>query len=740
MSQTYVCAQTGFIIEIQESRTEEYLTDFAKATLSDRYLVPEDMGSYQRAFARASCAFADNSSHAQRLYDYSSKLWFMFATPLLSNGGTERGLPISCFLNSVDDSREGLGDHYNENIWLTSTGGGIGGYWGNVRSKGTKTSKGSRTTGVIPFMHVADAQMLAFSQGETRRGSYAAYLDVSHPEILEFLSMRKPTGGDIHRKNLNLHNAVCIPDSFMKAVEQGLGWALVDPHTKEVIETVEARDIWTKIIEMRMSTGEPYIFFTDTVNKALPETMRKKGLKVHHSNLCVAPETLLLTKDGYKKIENLEGDLVDAWNGLEWSQVKVKKTGENQELVRVTFSDGSSIDCTPYHKFYVMDTYHGKPKEVRAIDLESGQKLEKFDLPTEQNPNRDASRFVKVTSVEETGRISDTYCATEPKRGRLVFNGILTGNCSEITLPTTPERTAVCCLSSVNLETYPEWKDDRLFIADLIRMLDNTLQVFIDKAPSHLHRAVYSAIQERSIGLGAMGFHALLQKQGIPFESAMAKAWNESIFKSIKERAVRASKELTIARGEAPDMKGTGMRHAHLLAIAPNASSGIICGTTSPSIEPWRANAYVQKTLSGSFVVKNKFLEKLLKEKYGVSDSRMQSLWSDIMVNKGSVQHLDFLDEEDKRVFKTAVEINQEWVIEHAASRQPFVCQSQSVNLFFPPQTSFAELHKVHKMAWTRGLKTLYYMRSEAISRPKDFQPTVKAVDNEEETCLACEG
>ena len=545
------------------------LTDFGKTTLKDRYLLPQE-DSPQDGFLRAAKAFSDNDEMAERIYSYASKLWFMYSTPVLCNAGSKRGMPISCFLNYVGDSREGLTGHYTENAWLASVGGGIGGYWGHVRSDGTMTSGGSQSSGSIPFLHVVDSEILAFSQGKTRRGSYAAYMDISHPEIIEFIEMRKPSGGDVHRKCLNLHHGVNISNEFMQLIDNCIkeptyddSWNLIDPHTKKVVRTVSARELWQKILETRVATGEPYVSFIDTINDALPETQKKLGLEVHHSNLC-----------------------------------------------------------------------------------------------------------------------------------------------TEITLPTSDNRTAVCCLSSVNLEKYDEWKNDTLFIPDLIRFLDNVLQYFIDYAPEELFRARFSANNERSLGLGAMGFHAYLQSKGIPFESVLAKSLNLKIFKKIKEQAVEESKRLAIKRGEAPDMEGTGMRNAHLLAIAPNASSSIICGTTSPSVEPYRANAYVQKTMSGSFLVKNKYLEKLL-EKKGINND---TTWTSILANRGSVLHIKELSDYEKDTFKTAIEINQQWIIEHAADRQQYICQGQSINVFVPADVNVKELHDIHMLAWKRKLKTLYYL------------------------------
>ena len=584
-------------------KRDSLLDEFALATLRDRYMIPGEE-SPQEAFARAAEAFADDEAHAQRLYDYVSQMWFMFATPVLSNGGTKRGLPISCFLNYVDDSREGITDHFTENAFLSSFGGGIGGTWSDVRSSGTRTSKGSESTGVIPFVKVVDSEMLAFSQGVTRRGSYAAYLHMSHPEIEEFLDVRKPTGGDTNRKCLNLHHAVVVPDDFMQLIHNATrtpdfddSYNLIDPHTQQTVKTVSARALWVKILQNRMETGEPYLMFEDAVQNALPEFQKRKGLQVHHSNLC-----------------------------------------------------------------------------------------------------------------------------------------------SEITLATNDERTAVCCLSSVNLEYYDEWKNHPAFIPDLIRMLDNVLEYFIESAPSQLEKAKFSAYRERSIGLGAMGFHAYLQKNNTPFESAMANQMNLEMFEYIKSNADITTRELAIERGACPDDDTASVRNAHLLAIAPNASSSILCGNTSPSIEPFRANAYTQKTKSGSNLVKNKYLDKILMSKIGHTGI-YEDTWKSIIANRGSVQHLDVLDDWEKDVFKTAVEINQAWVIEHASQRQQFICQSQSLNLFFPPDVNKGELHNIHMLAWAKNIKTLYYLRSEAISRADNVTAQAKReIIFEQEDCLSCEG
>lgn len=584
-------------------RRDNYLSEFSIKTLEDRYMIDGEI-SPQDAFARAAKTFADDEAHAQRLYDYASKLWFMFSTPILSNGGTSRGLPISCFLNYVDDSRTGITSHYTENAFLSSVGGGIGGSWDGVRSVGSKTSNGSESTGVIPFLKVVDAEMLAFSQGVTRRGSYAAYLDIGHPEIEEFLDIRKPTGGDINRKSINLHHGVVISDKFMEIIENATriegfddSWDLIDPNSKRVTKTVSAKALWVKLIQNRVETGEPYIMFGDTVQEALPEFQKTLGLKARQSNLC-----------------------------------------------------------------------------------------------------------------------------------------------SEITLATNEERTAVCCLSSVNLEEYDEWKNDAQFIPDLVRMLDNVLDHFIKNAPNELEKAKFSAFRERSIGLGAMGFHAYLQRQNIPFESALAKSANMRMFKQIKSEAENATRLLAKERGECPDGVGYGVRNAHLLAIAPNASSSIICGNTSPSIEPYRANAFTQKTKTGSSLLKNEYLEHHLDE-IGMND---EEVWKSILTNGGSVQHLEFLDDYTKDVFKTAVEIDQRWVIDMAADRQKYICQSQSLNVFFPGNVSKQELHAVHMMAWKQKVKTLYYLRSEAVKRAENV--SVEALRQyifdsiDENACLACEG
>ena len=607
---------------------ESDLNDFSLNTLKDRYFWKDETYA-QEAFARASVYSATyrgvtDFDLAQRLYDYASKSWFMFSTPLLSNGGTTRGLPISCFLNFVPDSRGGLSSHYDENIWLTSSGGGLGGYWGDVRSNGVSTSNGSQSTGSIPFMHVVDSQMLAFNQGVTRRGAYAAYMDISHPEIEEFIAMRKTTGGDLNRKCLNLHNGIVLSDEYLYAVEHDLPWRLIDPKSKQAVKTVPARDLWWQLVHTRAETGEPYIVNADRCNEYLPQQQKDLGLTVRQSNLC-----------------------------------------------------------------------------------------------------------------------------------------------SEITLPTSEERTAVCCLSSVNLEYFDEWKEEENFISDLVTMLDNTLEHFIDNAvDEYPHKSVdtleefrgyvgedktgfakaaYSAYRERAIGLGAMGFHSYLQRNGLSFEGMYAASFNNRAFKHIKERATEASRSLAGLRGEAPDMAGSGLRNSHLLAIAPNASSSIICGGTSPSIEPTRANVFTHKTLSGSYRVKNKYLEQLLESK-GINNEKT---WKDISAAQGSVAGLTALSEEEKNTFKTAPEINQIWVIEHAYQRQPYVCQSQSVNTFFepPPSNAPQETHDeyleyVNNVHWAGAnkLKSMYYYRTTAARNAENVNVKIPRINLEDGECLSCEG
>lgn len=560
-------------VVVDRSR-DALLTDFGKKTLEDRYLLPGE--SYQDMFARVATAYADDAEHAQRVYDYMSRLWFMPATPVLSNGGADRGLPISCFLNAVSDSLEGIQSVWNENVALASNGGGIGTYWGKVRSIGEKVKGAGQTSGIIPFIRVMDSLTLAISQGSLRRGSAAVYLDIHHPEIEEFLEIRKPSG-DFNRKSLNLHHGINITDEFMIAVRDGASFGLRSPKTGEVMRQVDARSLWTKILEIRLATGEPYLIFSDTVNRLMPQHQRDLGLQVRQSNLC-------------------------------------------SEIMLHTGPDHLGVD-----------------------------------------------------------------------------------------------RTAVCCLSSVNAETFMEWRDEPRFIEDVMRFLDNVLEDFITRAPPEMKAAVYSARRERSVGLGLMGFHSFLQSQGVAFESAMAKSWNMRLFKHLRREADKASRLLAEERGPCEDAAERGVmeRFSHKLAIAPTASISIICGGTSAGIEPIPANIYTHKTLSGSFAVKNPFLEKLLEDK-GLNT---EATWLSILEHEGSVQHLEGLDEDEKAVFKTAFELDQRWVIELAADRTPEICQSQSVNVFLPGDVDKWDLHMLHWSAWERGMKSLYYLRSKSVQR-----------------------
>jgi ribonucleoside-diphosphate reductase alpha chain len=590
-------------VEVDRSR-DALLTDFGKTTLEDRYLLPGE--SYQDMFARVSTAFADDADHAQRVYDYMSRLWFMPATPVLSNGGADRGLPISCFLNAVNDSLDGILDVWNENVWLAANGGGIGTYWGGVRSIGEKVKGQGQTSGIIPFIRVMDSLTLAISQGSLRRGSAAVYLDVHHPEIEEFLEIRKPSG-DFNRKSLNLHHGLSITDEFMFAVRDGTKFGLRSPKTNEVLREVDARALWQKILELRLQTGEPYLIFSDSVNRAMPQHQRELGLKVRQSNLC--------------------------------------------------------------------------------------------------------SEIMLHTGTDHLGQ----------------------------------ERTAVCCLSSVNAETYLEWRDHPTFIEDVMRFLDNVLQDFIDRAPDAARTAVYAAMRERSVGLGLMGFHSFLQSQNVPFESALAKSWNMRMFKHLRREADKASLALGEEKGPCPDAadRGSKERFSHKLAIAPTASISIICGGTSAGIEPIPANIYTHKTLSGSFAVKNPYLEKLLEEKGQNTDT----VWGSILEHEGSVQHLDFLTQDDKDVYKTAFELDQRWVVELAADRTPEICQSQSVNIFLAGDVDKWDLHMLHWQAWERGVKSLYYLRSKSVQRASYAGAGEKAevgvFDAPEKTdydeCLACQ-
>jgi len=600
--------EKGITIKIDRSR-DSNLTEFGKATLSDRYLGANE--TYQDLFARVASHYADNNLHAQRIYNYISNLWFMPATPVLSNGGTKRGLPISCFLNEAGDSLDGILDLWSENVWLAARGGGIGSYWGNLRSIGEKIGRVGKTSGIIPFIKVMDSLTMAISQGSLRRGSAACYLPIDHPEIEEFIEMRRPTGGDPNRKSLNLHHGVLVSDAFMRAVEMDEQWALKSPKDNVVQSTVSARNLWIRLLTARIETGEPYIIFIDTVNRLIPQHHKLAGLTVKTSNLC--------------------------------------------------------------------------------------------------------SEITLPTGIDKEGR----------------------------------DRTAVCCLSSLNIEKYDEWENDENFVGDVMRFLDNVLTDFIENAPEQFADATYSALKERSVGLGVMGLHSYFQQKMIPLESVMSKVWNKKIFENIQKKVDQSSKDLAEERGACPDAAEYGIneRFSNKTAIAPTASISIICGGTSPGVEPIAANSFTHKTLSGSFNVKNRHLKKIL-EKYNKDNDE---IWSSITTNQGSVSHLGFLSKEEKEVFKTAFELDQKWIVELGADRTPHISQAQSINLFLPADVHKKELHQIHFQAWKKGLKSLYYCRSKSIQRAENINSgsttdvelnvykNKENQDPEYDECLSCQ-
>lgn len=719
------------MINIDYSR-DSLFDELGLIRLRDSYM-REDEASPQDRLAFVSEQFSSNPEHAQRLYGYSSKHWLSYASPILSFGKRAGSLPISCYLTYLDDTSEGLVDTLSEVNWLSMKGGGVGIHVG-IRNSDDKS------VGVMPHLKVYDSSCLAYKQGSSRRGSYAAYLDISHPDIMQFLEMRKPTG-DPNMRTLNLNHGINIPDRFMQIIENCMtdpnaddSWELRQPNTGEVKEVVSAKELWAAIVECRMNTGEPYLWFIDTANAGVPEFQKASGLTNNGSNLCVAPETKILTDKGYFEISSLVDTKVNVWNGSKFSEVDIVKTGVDQSVITVQLDNGMKLDCTPYHKFYVDNKI-----ETRASDLKTGDKLVVVNSPD----------LAQVVSVTDTGRICDTYCFDEPLRHRGVFNGILTGNCSEISLVTSTERTAVCCLSSLNAEYYDEWKHDTQFVPDVLEMLDNVLEYFIQNAPDVMSKAKFSAYRERSVGVGVLGFHAYLQSKGIPFESAIAKSVNLGMFRTICTQLDTKNASLAAERGACPDAAEcrVQVRCSHVMAVAPNASSSIIMGNTSPSIEPYAANIYKQDTLSGSHINKNKFLDAILREKAEREEEDWyDETWSSIISNNGSVQHLDCLDGYTKLVFKTAREIDQRWIVEHAADRQQFIDQAQSVNLFFKPTVQIQYLHNVHFRAWKAGLKSLYYCRSSKIRQVDQVGQSVARVRIEEEVkdneagCLACEG
>ena len=876
-------------------------------SLLNSYYMKESDGSPQEAFKRAAYAYTPNKELAERVLEYATKGWFMFSSPILSNAEST-GMPISCFLTYVPDTVEGLIEHTEELRWMSVMGGGVGGHWDHVRSVSKKAP------GPIPFLKTVDSDMVAYRQGSTRKGSYAAYLDISHPDIIEFMNLRLPTGGDTNRKCFNLNNALNLTDDFMTAVMNGDTWDLIDPADQTVRDTVDARELWQRILEVRFRTGEPYLNFIDEANRLLPQPLKDKGLKIHGSNLCVRGDTQVLTRKGYFPISSLVSQDVEVWNGKQWSMTTIVQTGENQDMLEVKFDNGATLYTTPYHKFY-----DHRGQIVEAKDLTTSTKLLKFEMPVvegegdwenayscgfftgdgtynqhhqpvsylygkkkalldrvstplcrvhtgsksdrfsvvhdkseikakykvplgmslktrlewlsglldadgcvarnglnqslqlvstnrdfltdlslmlntlgvqprvsdfmperivdfgserggeyrckeawrvlinsndtqklldlglkthrlvlkEHKPQRSASRFVRVFSVSKSQN-ADTYCFNEPKRHMGVFNGVLTGNCNEIHLPTGPNRSAVCCLSSLNVEMFDEWKDTTI-VEDLIEFLDDVLQYFIENAPPQLEKAIKSAEAERSLGLGTMGFHAYLQKKGLPFESVFAVSANRKIYSTIKERAVASSKRLAEIKGEYLDGIGSGMRNSHLLAIAPNANSAIILDT-SPSIEPWKSNAFTHRTRAGSFLQFNKYLEAVLEKKEGID---LDEVKQSIILNQGSVQHLDFLTQLERDTFKTAFEIDQMWIVEHASVRQEWVCQGQSVNLFFPAGSDKNYVNAVHLSAWKKKLKGLYYLRTNAgvVADKVSEKIERKALkDYDLDECMSCQG
>ena len=923
---------------IVDDSLDALLTDFSKATLRDRYLT--DIETPQDRFANCVRYYANDAEHAQRMYSYIARLWCMPATPILSNGGTIKGNLISCFLSEVEDSLEGIINSWVENSWLAAKGGGTGIYYGKVRSRGERAGVNGKTTGAMSFIKVNDSLTTCISQGSLRRGSSAIYMDINHPEIEYFVDMRMEAGGDPAFKAINLHHGVLITDAFYEAAIKDEDFELISPHDGKVVKKVKARALFEKILEMRMAKGEPYIVNIDTVNRSIPEHHKRSGLKVTTSNLCVAPETRILTREGYKIIAHCAGTQQEVWNGKQWSLAQVEQTGINQKLVEVHLSNGAVLNVTEYHKWKLQIGYgdwKSNTKMVETRELQIGDKLVKpnftvveggedvdldycyrsgfytadgtmqsngkakriylygekrellpyfastshkriseyendgkrhaiyyddedlspkysvpfgtsiasrlawlagfldgdgtvtrngtcetiqvcsihqefmedlrlllttlgvdskysinreagqYELPDgngglslyncadvyrmcitagdtqrlldlgldlrrlkieKRKTQRDAHQFVTVLKVVDNGRMSNTYCFNEPLEHMGVFEGVLTGNCSEITLPTGRDhhdrmRTAVCCLFQTNFETFDEWKDDPNFIKDIAYFMDNVLQDFIDNSGEKFINARYSAKQERSIGVGMMGFHSFLQKKMIPFESAMAKALNIKYFKHLRAGMDKASRELAEERGACPDAAEHGImeRFSCKLALAPTASVSIIAGT-SPGGDPIAANYYQQKTLDGTFSVRNKYLEKLL-DQY---DRNTEDVWTSILDNLGSVAHLDFLTDHERNVFKTSFEINPRWYIEHAVDRTPYICQSQSLNLWVPPTINKRDLLMLHIEGWKRGIKSWYYLRSFSIQRADStsgHERTIKSFAFSENTnyeeCLACQ-
>jgi len=860
--------------------------------LSDSYMLPNEVSPQER-FAFVSKQFASSPEHAKRLYEYSSKHWLSYSTPILSFGRTKKGLPISClagdtlintgndglkpikyiekgdlvlthkgrfrevvakkasksnniyeldvlgakikitanhpvltdlgwvkvedlnptvhliatnhklqknflldntysefnngliyhsitslkkldspeidvydiqvkedesfsatgillhncYLVLQDDSSEGLVNTMSEVAWLSMLGGGVGIHLG-IRSADDKS------TGVLPHLKVFDAETLAYRQSTVRRGSYAVFLDISHPDVKMFIDLRKSTG-DPNIRCQNLHHGINITDKFMEIIEKCMddhnvddSWPLIDPHSKKVVEIVSAKELWQSILAQRLEKGEPYIVFIDKANECLPKWLKDKGLRINGSNLCcLTGDTEVLTKEyGACKIEDLVGKNVTIFDGINWvSNDKFELKGQSNKIYRIHIFDGSYIDCTANHRWFVASNYTDIAKnrydEVLAKNLKMGDLIETHDVnfygkTMWSYPDKEKNPWNKIILIEEINGDFPVYCTSIETTGKFALaNGLMTGN-SEIILPTSNDRTAVCCLSSVNLEYFDEWKDNNKFISDVMEMLDNVLDYFCKNAPDVLWRAKNSAENQRDVGLGVLGFHAYLQKKNIPFESALASSINRKIFDHIRKQVDTTNNELAIQRGEAPDAKGYGTRFSHTMAIAPNASSSTIMGNTSPSIEPYRANIFRQDTLSGALIVKNRFLDKKIKGICSQNENLdYQEIWSSIIANNGSIQHLDIFDGWTKDVFKTAMEIDQNWIIQHAADRQPYIDQSQSVNLFFSPEDNIKYIHDTHFLAWKKGLKTLYYLRASKVVRAENIGRKVEKYEG----CLACE-
>lgn len=815
-------------VHIKANRGWAGLPKQAKDLYKARYFQPDE--DYELWLDRICRTYTDDREHRGRMKQYFRNYWFHSATPVSANGGLpEKGFPVSCFVQSVEDSKEGILDAWNETFHLGSRGAGIGTYWGNVREVGAKVGANGESSGIIPFLKVDEAMTLAVSQGNLRRASKAVYLPIWHPEIEEFVSLKDATG-DPNRRTPQLFTGIVIDNKFIEAVEKREKYDLISPKTNEVVKSIDAFDLWIKILEQRMTRGVPYLLFIDNVNDNAPEEYKKEGFKVETSNLCVAPETKILTKKGYVTIKDVAGTKQEIWNGEKWSTVDIFKTNDNTHLLKIE-TTGGVVECTDYHKFYIIE--QNKVIEKRACELNVGDKLVKFELPIIEGykildsaydkgifskekffvpsvkytiqsrlewlaglldsngiltkkrkmqsfeiesisywflqeilmmlqtlgvtaklvknkdfryrlligesgiqtllnlglktyrlqpklrkPNRNAEQFIKVTAVIDEDRYDETYCFTEPERHMGMFNGLNLGNCNEIVLHTAPDYSNVCILSSINLEYYDEFSEDRKvyeqFIEDVHRFLDNVLEGFIRDAGNikGFEKVVKAAKYERSIGVGTMGLHYLFQKKGIPFDSLSAKYLNIQIFKEVRELLEQSNIKLAEEKGANPLSKkhNINRRNTHMLALAPTASISTLCNRTSPGIEPVITNVFTHKIDNGAYIIKNRYLEKLLEEK----DKNTEEVWASILANGGSVQHLDFLTNNEKEVFKTAFEINQQKLIDLAADRQKYIDQNQSLNLFLKPGVNIEYIYDLHMFAWQQGIKGFYYIRSDA--------------------------